>query len=229
MSELAIHNPKIVLTSLGMDVSEPISYEEWCEIGTRIGRAMRSAAFVIGDWLVYGQGRVAQGTFWGNIPAQNKIEREIYDKAVELTGMDELTLANYAYVSRNMPRSLRNDQLSWEHHRRVARVRDDTEKTRWLNLAAENRINGKPVSTRRLSRSIEAGRLLTPAEMRINEADRGILTVHPGVNSICAFWGQLERGGWLETATRPPCASTTALTRLKPRPNPRWERLLSPR
>src|SRR5206468_6599734 len=33
----------------------------------------------------------------------------------------------------------------------------------------------------------------------------------------------------LETVTLPPCASTTALTRLKPRPSPRWERLLSPR
>ena len=34
---------------------------------------------------------------------------------------------------------------------------------------------------------------------------------------------------WLETATLPPWASTTALTRLSPRPSPRWERLLSPR
>ena len=201
MSELAIHNPKIALTPLGMDVSEPISYEEWCEIGARIGRAMRSAAFVIGDWLVYGQGRSAQATFWGEIPAQDKIERQIYDKAVELTGMDELTLANYAYVSRNVPRSLRNDQLSWEHHRRVARVKDDLEKTRWLKLAAENRINGKPVSTRRLSRSIEAGRLLTPAEMRPNEADQGTPNIHPHINGICAFFGRLRRGGWFETAT----------------------------
>jgi len=34
---------------------------------------------------------------------------------------------------------------------------------------------------------------------------------------------------WLETVVLPPWASTTALTRLRPRPRPRWERLLSPR
>src|ERR1043166_9004345 len=34
---------------------------------------------------------------------------------------------------------------------------------------------------------------------------------------------------WLETVTVPPWAWTTALTRLKPSPKPRCERLLSPR
>jgi len=34
---------------------------------------------------------------------------------------------------------------------------------------------------------------------------------------------------WLETVALPLWASTTALTRLRPRPRPRWERLLSPR
>jgi len=201
MSDLAIGNPKIALTHLGMDVSEPLSHDEWREIGLRLGRAMRSAAFVIGDWLVYGEGRAAQGTFWSDIPAQDSITKQVYDEAAELTGMDWATLQNYAYVSRKIPRSLRNGHLSWEHHKKIARIKDDQEKTRWLKLAAENGISGKPVSTRRLARSIEAGRLLTPAEMRANDTDRGILTVHPGVNSICAFWGTLVRGGWLESAT----------------------------
>jgi len=34
---------------------------------------------------------------------------------------------------------------------------------------------------------------------------------------------------WLATVTLPPWASTTALTKLRPRPRPRWDRLLSPR
>ncbi len=33
----------------------------------------------------------------------------------------------------------------------------------------------------------------------------------------------------LATLTLPPCASTTAFTKLSPSPNPRWLRLLSPR
>ena len=201
VSELVIANPKIALTRLGMEVSEPLSHEEWREIGVRLGRAMRSAAFVIGDWLVYGEGRAAQGTLWSEIPAQDSVAKPVYEEASELTGMDVATLANYAYVSRNIPRSLRNENLSWEHHRKVARIRDDFEKTRWLELAAQKKIEGKPISTRRLARSIEAGRLLTPAEMRANDADRGIENVHPHVNSICAFWGKLMRSGWLDSAT----------------------------
>ncbi len=94
-----------------------------------------------------------------------------------------------------------DESLSWEHHRKVARIRDDFKKTRWLELAAQKKIEGKPISTRRLARSIDAGRLLTPAEMRANDTDRGIENCHPYVNSICAFWGKLMRSGWLDSAT----------------------------
>jgi hypothetical protein len=201
MDELVIANPKIVLTPLGMEVAGTLTHEEWREIGRRLGRAMRSAAFVIGDWLVYGEGRAAQGTLWSEIPAQDVIPKQVYDEAVEVTGMDVATLINYAYVSKSIPRSLRNDQLSWEHHRKVAKIKDAQEKTRWLRIAAEQRENGKPVSTRRLSRSIQAGRLLSIEEMQDDDADRGIENVHPYVNSISAFWGKLLRGKWLDSAT----------------------------
>ena len=80
----------------------------------------------------------------------------------------------YAYVARNVPRRVRNDRLSWEHHRRVAKIRDDTEKVRWLGIAAKSGHNGLPVSTRRLARSIEAGRLLSIKEMQVDDNDRGI-------------------------------------------------------
>ena len=201
MNELAIANPKIDLTRTGMDVSEPLSHAEWRELGERIGQAMQSAAFIIGDWLVYGEGRVAQGTFWSDIPAQDKIPIKIYEEAVEITGMDLRTLVTYAYVSKNIPKSLRNEQVSWEHHKKVAKVRDDAEKTRWLKITEEHHLANEPLSTRRLARSIEAGRLLSIEEMEPDENDRGIENVHPYVNSICAFWGKLVRGGWLNNAT----------------------------
>jgi hypothetical protein len=201
MDELVIANPKITLTPLGMVVSGTLTHEEWREIGKRLGRAARSAAFVIGDWLVYGEGRAAQGTLWPEIPAQDVIPSKLYDEAIEVTGMDAATLINYAYVSKSIPKSLRNDHLSWEHHKKVAKVKDPQEKTRWLRIAAEQREKGKPVSTRRLARSIQAGRLLTVAEMQTDDSDRGIENVHPYVNSICAFWGRLLRGKWLDSAT----------------------------
>ena len=201
MNDLAIANPKIDLTRTGLDVREPLSHAEWREIGQRIGQAMQSAAFIIGDWLVYGEGRVTQGTFWSDIPAKDKIPIKVYEEAVEITGMDLRTLITYAYVSKNVPKSLRNEHVSWEHHKKVAKIRDDSEKIRWLKITEENHLANEPLSTRRLARSIEAGRLLSIEEMEPDENNRGIENVHPYVNSICAFWGKLQRGGWLENAT----------------------------
>ena len=77
--------------------------------------------------------------------------------------MDRTTLHNYAYVARHVPRSLRNEALSWEHHKKVAKLKDEAEKARWLTLAADRQAR-RPAdsSLRRFARSIEAGRLLTP-------------------------------------------------------------------
>ena len=71
----------------------------------------------------------------------------------------------------------------------------------WLRLAAKAGQNGQPVSTRRLARSIEAGRLLSIKEMQVDDNGRGIENCHPHINAICAFFGKLGRGGWFETAT----------------------------
>ena len=61
------------MTPLGLDVHEPLTLAEWCDIGRRIGRAMRSIAFVVGDWLVYGEGRDGQMTlFWPDIPEHDQ-------------------------------------------------------------------------------------------------------------------------------------------------------------
>jgi hypothetical protein len=201
MSDLFGLNSKVTLSDLGLDVNSPLTHEEWRDIGRHIGQAMRSAAFVIGDWLVYGEGRDAQITFWPDIPEADEVSPRLYNEAVELTGMDRTTLHVYAHVARNVPRLLRNKALSWEHHKKIAKVKDGAEKARWLKLASDKQVAGDPVSTRRLARSIEAGRLLSVSELESSDDDQGIENVHPYVNRICAFWGKLRRGGWLKTAT----------------------------
>jgi hypothetical protein len=201
MSEMVALSPKVKLTALGLDVGSALTHEEWREIGRHIGQAMRSAAFVVGDWLVYGEGRDAQRTFWPDTPVADEVSSSVYDEAVELTGMDRTTLHTYAHVARNIPRLLRNKALSWEHHKKIAKVKDEAGKVRWLKLAADKHRSGDPISTRRLARSIEAGRLLSVEELEDDDADEGIENVHPYVNRISAFWGRLLRDGWLDTAT----------------------------
>ena len=195
-------SPNVAFTPIGLEVIGEISFEEWHEIGLRIGRAMRAASFVVGDWMVYGEGRMdSQRTFWPDIPATHQVPTDIYDEAVRITGMDRQTLHNYAWVARNVPASLRSEELSFEHHKKVAKLKTVEQKSHWLALALKCQRSEKPISTRRLGRSIEAGRLLSPAEMQADDADRGIENCHPFVNAICAFFGKLRQGGWFETAS----------------------------
>ena len=42
--------------------------------------------------------------------------------------MDKNSLHNFAFVSRRVPRSLRNRRISWEHHRKVAKLKDAASK-----------------------------------------------------------------------------------------------------
>ena len=190
----------VVLTPLGLDVKSPLTLAEWRDIGRRIAVAMRSAAFVIGDWLVYAEGRDGQMTLWPGTPEADRVPTSRYEEAVTLTGIDLTTLHHYAYVARHVPRELRNEHISWEHHRKVAKLRDEAEKRRWLTLAADKLLAGQPVSLRRFARSIQAGRLLTAAELDHDDSDAGIENVHPYVNRIVAFFARLKSSGWLGNA-----------------------------
>lgn len=143
MNELVTLNPKVTMTPLGLEVHEDLTAEEWCDIGARIGTAMRSIAFVVGDWLVYGEGRDGKRMFWPDTPEHDTIPHHLYEKASQLTGMDISTLHNHAYVARHVPRSLRNEKLAWEHHKKVAKLKDDSEKASWLRIAAKGSRSGR--------------------------------------------------------------------------------------
>src|SRR5208282_6175958 len=116
---------KVSLTPLGLDVLDRLTLDDWRDLGTQIGSGARSMAFVIGDWLVYAEGSNGRGAFEDDIPKSQNIPGWLYAEGSRLTGMDVSTLANYAYVSRNVPRRVRNDRLSWEHHKKTAKLRDD--------------------------------------------------------------------------------------------------------
>jgi len=194
-------NAKVSVTPLGLDFHDKLTLDDWRDLGSQIGSGARSMGFVIGDWILYAEGSNGRGAFDNVISKSQNIPGWFYGEASRITGMDVTTLANYAYVARNVPRRVRNDRLSWEHHRRVAKIRDDTEKVRWLRMAVKSGHNGLPVSTRRLARSISAGRLLSIKEMQADDNDRGIDNCHPYINGLCAFFGKLRRGGWFDSAT----------------------------
>ncbi len=197
---------KITITRTGLQVADELSFQEWQSLAARFGAAMSSAAFVIGDWLVYGEdhfrGQQRLPGFEKEVIGSSKVPSELYQEALRLTGLDRTTLLTYAYVARRVPSSLRNEHLSWEHHKAVAKLAVDQQK-HWLEIA-ETRGDEQqgPVSTRRLRKSITAGRLLTPEEMTLDPADRGRLNHIPFLNRLNAWWAQMKENGWLKRATR---------------------------
>jgi hypothetical protein len=94
---------------------------------------------------------------------------------------------------------LRNEDLSWEHHKAVAKL-EARDQTRWLKTALNGDKSGV-VSTRRLRKSITAGRLLSLADMRIAPGERGRPNHIPFVNRLCAWWETLQQDRWLTRAT----------------------------
>jgi hypothetical protein len=100
-----------------------------------------------------------------------------------------------------VPASLRNEQLSWEHHKAVAKL-DGEQQQRWLQIALDEAdAEFAAVPTRRLRKSITAGRLLTIEEMTLDPADRGRLNHIPFLNRLSAWWVQMKENGWLKRAT----------------------------
>ena len=196
---------KIALTRTGLQISDELSFEEWQSIAARFGAAMSSAAFVIGDWIVYGEdhfrGQQRLPNFESKSIGARRVASEIYNEALRLTGLDRSTLITYAYVSRRVPASLRNEHLSWEHHKAVAKLNEDGQQ-RWLRIAQdEGDEEYGAVATRRLRKSITAGRLLTAEEMISDPADRGRLNHIPFLNRLSAWWVQMKENGWLKRAT----------------------------
>lgn len=186
-------SPKFTVSRTGFAVHASLSFTEWASLAPRLNEASRCIGFLIGDWLVYGQTQFASTT----AKKAARVSTDDYAAAVEATGLDHTTLATYAYVARRVPRSLRHENLSWEHHKVVAKL-EEGQQARWLKVAADS---GERISTRRLRKSILAGRLLKIEELKLDPADRGIPNHIPQVNRLCAWWSHLQQGRWLEKAS----------------------------
>lgn len=191
---------KFTISRTGLEVHDHLSFEEWSGLAPLLNEAARGVAFVIGDWLLYGNERFGREKAGDKSRAPARVRSEDYEAAIRLTGLDRATLHTYAHVSRKVPPSLRNKDLSWEHHKIVAKLPPGDQQL-WLRLAADQLAEGKPVSTRRLRRSISSGRLLDTDEVSLPENDKGIENHIPFVNRLVAWWSRMREKGWDEAAT----------------------------
>jgi len=201
MSIALADSPNFTINRTGLEVHNHLSFEEWSGLAPLLSEAARGVAFVIGDWLNYGRDRfqLCLPGFEG-CRSGRRVSEEAYETVLSQTGLDRATLHTYAHVSRKVPSSLRNKDLSWEHHKIVAKL-PPADQQLWLRMASDQLAKGSPVSTRRLRRSISAGRLLDVEEVSLPENDKGIENHIPFVNRLVSWWSRMREQGWTDEAT----------------------------
>lgn len=192
--ELTINNEKVTVTDIGLQFHDTLTNEEWTELGHRIGRVVKASMFMVGDWLIYREEDLGGGV-QGRRGRPEEIEKR-YEVAAEITGLSIETLEKAASVCRQIEQKFRRRNLSFEHHKVVAKL-DEIEQDKWLKLAEKHSM-GK----RRLARSIEAGRVLTPKELEPDPNDKPIETFCVWVNRICGLHRRFIDAGYIAEASR---------------------------
>ena len=195
MNSLRLPNPKVTVSRVGLQVTGKLSVQEWQELAASIGEAASSIAFIVGDWLVYGQSRYGPEAI-----AEKRVSQSAYQTAITATGLDLSTLQNYAYVSRNVPYSLRTERLSWEHHRLMAKLPPGDMKD-WIEACVAEEDAGRRMSTRRLRKSLNLGRIATDKDLEPDDSDKGIDNHIPFVNRLSVWWKRMKANRFLDTAT----------------------------
>ena len=196
-------NDKVAITPSGLRFDADLTFEEWSAMAPQIGTALKSMAFVIGDWMIYGEEKFAVQPFLPSMapdPRHVRVSAPNYEAAQAATGLDPATLKSYAYVSRRVPMSLRNNLLSWEHHKVVAKLATDKQ-AEWLTTAAAA-DSGERISVRRLRASITSGRLLSPEELSVPPSEQGVTNHIPSINRLCGWWKQIGGTDWIKTRSR---------------------------
>lgn len=110
--------PRTDRTSLRLPAR--LNMDDWLSIGQTLTATADSAAWWLGDWLVYGQDRFP----------------ERYRQAINGTSLDYQTLRNYAWIARKFPSDRRRVGLSMQHHAEVAAMPTPLQDI-WLNRAGE--------------------------------------------------------------------------------------------
>ena len=148
--------PFIEATPTGLILAKDLTFEEWNAIGSSFGIALQTAAWCIGDWMVYGERRWAKqlllegAAFDPKTP--NRIPSHVFDRAVEATGLDRQTISKYAEVCRKIPMAERRIQLSFGHHRILAPL-PSPQRLEWMALLTDSESVKVP-TVKRLALSV---------------------------------------------------------------------------
>lgn len=122
----------VTFTPTGTTITGPCSFQEWWEAAYTLkqfqDRIETSIAWCWGDLLNEGERRYG----------------ESYSQAMELTGRDYQTVANWKWVSGQYPQGQRVlSGLRFKHYEKALRIKDPAERLEVLLCASENGLRGK--------------------------------------------------------------------------------------
>lgn len=103
------------VTATSLDLDPSLSYDRWESLGAMFGSLHRSACWLIGDWLNFGE----------------RVYGETYAQGAEATGLSPDTLMHYSWVARQIPPERRNPFVPFSSHRIVAAL-EPAEQELWL-------------------------------------------------------------------------------------------------
>lgn len=106
-------------TRTALHLSADLDFDEWVGIGRKVAVVADSAAWWIGDWLIFGR----------------KTYPRRYRAASASTSLDYKTLRNYAWVASRFARSRRNPGCSFGHHAELAAL-PEADADAWLTRCA---------------------------------------------------------------------------------------------
>lgn len=130
-SSPTVRNTDLVISSFSLQKSGVIpigspTFEQWESCLDFVQKSEQAVHFWIGDLLNYGENK------WG----------EMYTQAIDATNFDYGTLANDKSIAHKVPVENRKSDLSFEHHRIVARLEPE-EQQKWLEKAVDEKMTVK--------------------------------------------------------------------------------------
>jgi hypothetical protein len=139
-----------VLNPVDVRIEDGLSFAEWMSIGRRLLTLHSASAWWIGDWLVYGEWRYG----------------EKYRAVTEQLEVNYHRLRDYAYVAGRVGRGVRRKDLTFSHHRVVAKL-EPAEQIRWLAFAAEQKLTQRQFAAAVSAPRQIAGRPAISEQMRL--------------------------------------------------------------
>lgn len=153
---------RFVLHPTHLDIPQNVSSQEWQELGYRLKNVETSLSWVIGDWAFYAN------SAWG-FP---------YETIAEHFGYEVSTLMSYASIANKVPTLIRNQGLSFSHHRLVTKLPQEQQKM-WLDAALENHWSlAQMYRAMHPKRTISASVSLNKIQKQVESISTSLMRVH---------------------------------------------------